>query len=146
MDPLCREHAAICASTKTKEDLGFDEFAASVYWGAFSYGEIELPSVELAFPGGQLTAEEIEIRIGVACYEHDRCAEDLPTCGGVVLHEIGHQKAGADQTAADCWAARSGADLAYIDALVTIVCSFGDEPRCEAIEDCACEGRDELCQ
>ncbi len=48
----------------------------------------------------------VELRAGVIRYNPDTCDEDPVLCRFILLHEIGHREKGADQTAADCWAAR----------------------------------------
>lgn len=120
VNALCEEHGAICVGTSTKElvDLGVDD---SFYWGRYSWGEVELPGATLEY--------------GLVCYDDRKCAEDLTVCAGVVLHEIGHQKTGPDQSGADCWAV-AHATPAQGQALADLVCTFNDRPRCAAVQEC----------
>lgn len=119
---LCAEHGSLCVGTSTKRDLGLDELADAVYWGRFNYGEIALPGSNL--------------RYGVVCYDDELCADDLEACAAVVLHEIGHQKRGSDQTDADCWAAQHATE-SQLAALQELVCSFNEPGRCDALLECS---------
>ena len=120
---LCTEYGVLCVGSSTKEEFGADEALEGFYWGRTWYGEIELPELESG------------IEYSLVCWDDAKCAEDLNTCAGVILHEIGHTRVGGDQSEADCWAIQHATKAEGV-ALRDLVCRLGDRPRCQAIEEC----------
>lgn len=120
---LCAKHEVLCVGSSTKEALDLDgELLDGFWWGrSWNYGEIEI-------------ADQV-VELGFICWDDKICADDLDLCAGVILHEIGHQKVGSDQSAADCWAIQH-ATPEQAQALADLVCTFRDPPRCDAARSC----------
>jgi hypothetical protein len=119
---ICEEYDVLCGGSTTKEDFpGTEEYLSDFYWGRASYGEIEIPVLEETVP------------YDLICWDDVKCAEDLTTCAGVLLHEVGHTRVGVDQVQADCWAFAHATE-AEGAALTELICSWGESTtRCQTL-------------
>ena len=90
--PICERHGVVCVADEKGTEFG-----------KFSYRDVDFGFVT--------------IRAGVVRYQPSACAADLVLCEFVIHHEVGHLRAGSDQTDADCYAMRFASTAATVRAI-----------------------------